>query len=562
MSVDRTPSPETEETPMAIKPPLTDLPITTADDGFYEGFNTIVTVGSKIFVGLLIVWAAAFPSQAGAVLSAINGYLLASFGTWYIYVMAFYLITCLALAAWPSTGRIRLAGEGEDPEFSTFSWFSMMFGAGIGIGMLTYATGEPIYHFSTNPEVITGQFAGESAEVVRSAFKWSFLHWGLSAWGCYALTGLALAFFSYRRGLPLTIRSGLTPLFGTSLSGWLGHVVDIVAVIATVLGVAVTIGFGVAQFSSGLHNITGAGWLMSEDGTPTTAAMIVALVLVMSLSTLSALSGVGKGIKWLSNLNMGLTMFFLAFLLVFGSTTFALKALFVGLGDYLTSLPAMMFTVWRPDGSETGDALAGWQGGWTIFYWAWWIAFAPFVGLFLARISKGRTLREYVLGAMIVPSLMCFVWFAMAGGTAIDLELNGGANRAILDAGLSSQLFATVNQLLSPALAVMMSGLLVVLLLTYLVTSADSAVLIINTINAAGDETPKGRVHIIVWGVALTLVIAVLLVAGGLAAIQTAMIIGALPFSFVLALIGIALIKALVRDGLRERQGARTTLAE
>jgi choline/carnitine/betaine transport len=543
---------------MAIKPPLTDLPIPTASAGFYEGFNTIVTVGSKLLIGLLIIWAAAFPTQAGAVLSAINGFLLASFASWYVYVMAFYLITCLALAAWPSTGRILLAAEGEKPEFSTFSWFSMMFGAGIGIGMLTYATGEPIYHFSTNPEVITGQFPGESAEVVRSAFKWSFLHWGLTAWGCYALTGLALAFFSYRRGLPLTIRSGLTPLFGSSLSGPLGHAIDIVAVIATVLGVAVTIGFGVSQFTSGFYNITGAGWLMTPEGTPTNTAMIAALVIIMGLSTLSALSGVGKGIKWLSNLNMGLTIFFLLFLLIFGSTTFALKALFVGIGDYIVNLPSMMFTVWSPDGTETGDALAGWQGGWTIFYWAWWIAFAPFVGLFLARISKGRSLREYVLGAMVVPSMVCFVWFAFAGGTAIDLELNGGANRAILDAGLSSQLFATVNQLLSPAMAIAMSVLLVVLLLTYLVTSADSAILIINTINAAGDETPKGRAHILIWGTALTLVISVLLVAGGLSAIQTAMIIGALPFSIVLALMGVALIKALIRDGMRNRDGVRT----
>lgn len=541
---------------MAMKPPLRDLPITTADSGFYEGFNTIVTVGSKLLVGLLIIWAAAFPDAAGAALSALNGFLLGSFGSWYIYVMAFYLITCLALAIWPATGRIRLGRDGEAPEFSTFSWFSMMFGAGIGIGMLTYSTGEPIYHFSTNPEVITGQVTAESAEVVRAAFKWSFMHWGLSAWGCYALTGLALAFFSYRRGLPLTIRSGLAPLFGRSLSGPLGHAVDIVAVIATVLGVAVTIGFGVSQFASGVYNITGAAWVMQADGTtPSNAAMIGALVIIMGLSTLSALSGVGKGIKWLSNLNMGLTFFFLAFLLVFGSTAFALKALFVGLGDYLLGLPAMMLTVWHPDGTEAGDALAAWQGGWTIFYWAWWIAFAPFVGLFLARISRGRSLREYVMGAMIVPSIMCFIWFAMAGGTAIDLELNGGANRAILDAGLSGQLFATVNQLLSPAMAVLMSALLVVLLLTYLVTSADSAILIINTINAAGDETPKGKVHILVWGVALTLVIAVLLLAGGLSAIQTAMIIGALPFSFVLALMGVALLKALIRDGLRAKNG-------
>lgn len=541
---------------MSIKPPLTDLPISTASSGFYEGFNTIVTIGSKLLVGLLIIWAAAFPENAGAALSALNGFLLGAFGTWYIYVMAFYLITCLALALWPATGRIRLGLDGEAPEFSTFSWFSMMFGAGIGIGMLTYSTGEPIYHFSINPDVITGLVAAESAEVVRSAFKWSFLHWGLTAWGCYALTGLALAFFSYRRGLPLTIRSGLTPLFGSSLTGPLGHAIDIVAVIATVLGVAVTIGFGVSQFASGFYNITGADWLMQEDGTtPSNTAMILSLVVVMGLSTLSALSGVGKGIKWLSNMNMGLTFFFLAFLLVFGSTLFSLTALFVGIGDYLGALPAMMFTVWHADGTETGDALAAWQGGWTIFYWAWWIAFAPFVGLFLARISRGRTLREYVMGAMIVPSVMCFIWFAMAGGTAMDLELNGGANRAILDAGLSSQLFATVNQLLSPALAVVMSALLVVLLLTYLVTSADSAILIINTINAAGDETPKGKVHILVWGAALTLVISVLLVAGGLSAIQTAMIIGALPFSFVLALMGVALIKALIRDAMRAKAG-------
>jgi len=541
---------------MTIKPPLKDLPITTASSGFYEGFNTIVTVGSKLLVGMLIIWAAAFPESAGAALSALNGFLLGSFGTWYIYVMAFYLITCLALAIWPATGRIRLGLDGETPDFSTFSWFSMMFGAGIGIGMLTYSTGEPIYHFSTNPEVITGQVTAESAEVVRSAFKWSFMHWGLSAWGCYALTGLALAFFSYRRGLPLTIRSGLTPLFGRSLSGPLGHAVDIVAVIATVLGVAVTIGFGVSQFASGFYNITGAGWVMQADGTtPSNVAMIGALVIIMGLSTLSALSGVGKGIKWLSNLNMGLTFFFLAFLLIFGSTAFALKALFVGIGDYLMALPAMMFTVWHPDGTETGDALAAWQGGWTIFYWAWWIAFAPFVGLFLARISRGRSLREYVLGAMIVPSVMCFIWFAMAGGAGLELGGNGGANRAILDAGLSGQLFATVNQLLSPVMAVLMSALLVVLLLTYLVTSADSAILIINTINAAGDETPKGKVHILVWGAALTLVISVLLLAGGLSAIQTAMIIGALPFSVVLALMGVALIKALVRDGLRAKAG-------
>ncbi len=540
---------------MALPPPITGLDIKTQDSGFYEGFSKFVAVGSKLLLGALILWAIVFPEAAGSVLTGIRGAIDANTGSWYMYVMAFYIVVCLVLAIWPATGKIRLGGNDSKPEFSSFSWFSMMFGAGIGIGMLTYATGEPIYHFGTNPDVIVGDATASSADNVRSAMKWSFLHWGFSAWGCYAIVGLALAFFSYSRGLPLTIRSGLTPLLGKSLEGPLGHIIDIVSVIATILGVSVTLGYGVAQFAAGIHNITGMGWLMNAEGNPTNAAMIFALVVVMACSTLSALSGVGKGIKWLSNINMGLSFFILAFLLVFGSTMFALQSLFVGIFDYIISLPAMVLTVWKSDGVEGSVAtqLAGWQGGWTIFYWAWWVAFAPFVGLFLARISKGRTIREYVLGAMIVPSIMCFVWFSFAGGTAIDLTLNGGAGDQITGAGLSSQLFAMINYMLSPALATLMSVVIVVLLLTYLVTSADSAVLIINTIAAAGDESPKGRVHIITWGLILTLVIGGLLLAGGLGAINTAMIIGALPFSFIMALMGVSLFKALVRDGMRAK---------
>jgi choline/carnitine/betaine transport len=541
---------------MALKPALTDLDITTAGSGYYEGFSKFVSIGSKVSIGALIVWAIAFPEGAGAVLSSIRGVIDANTGPWYMYVVSFYIIVCLILALIPSTGSIRLGGDDSRPEFSSFSWFSMMFGAGIGIGMLTFATAEPLYHFGTNPDGIVGDAAGSSADNVRAAMKWSFLHWGFSAWGSYAIVGLSLAFFSYSRGLPLTIRSGLTPLFGRALEGPLGHVIDIVSVIATILGVSVTLGFGVSQFAAGLFNITGMGWLMNLEGSPTAAAMIICLVIVMILSTLSALSGVGKGIKWLSNINMGLSFFILAFFLVFGSTMFAFKSLFLGMWDYVIALPAMSLTVFTGDGVEDSVAtqLAGWQGGWTTFYWAWWIAFAPFVGLFLARISKGRTVREYVLGAMIVPSIMCFVWFAFAGGTAIDLSLNGGAGDAITGAGQESQLFAMINFMLSPALATAMSCVIVVLLLTYLVTSADSAVLIINTIAAAGDESPKGRIHIIVWGVILTLVIGGLLLAGGLGAINTAMIIGALPFSVVMALMGISLIKALWNDARRAKQ--------
>ena len=394
---------------------------------------------------------------------------------------------------------------------------------------------------------------------------WSFTHWGLAAWASYAIVGLALGFFSYRRGLPLTIRSALTPIFGAKLSGPIGHTVDVVAVVATVLGVAQTLGFGVEQFVSGLVRIGFGDWLQvtAADGSvsSSTTGIVVALVVIMGASTLSALSGVGKGIKWLSNINMGLSFFILAFFLAFGSTFFGLQALFVGIWDYLASIPGNILTVWSADGTEQGDALAGWQGGWTIFYWAWWIAFAPFVGVFLARISKGRTIREYVLGAMIIPALMCFVWFAIVGGTAIDLELNGAANGAITSAGQADQLFAMLAVILSESLAWIMSVIVVILLLTYLVTSADSAVLIINTINAAGDEGPKARPHILFWGAALAFVVGGLIIAGGLGAIQTAMVIGALPFSFVMVLMGIALVKAIWRDGLREKHGLETTVS-
>ena len=314
---------------------------------------------------------------------------------------------------------------------------------------------------------------------------------------------------------------------------------------------------------------------------------------------------------------MGLSFFVLFFFLVFGSTFFGLSTLFVGIWDYLLSIPSNIFTVYVPVSMEafsssvpaavqalpaedlasvyssatspwgtlqsfseglpasvaalsqadiaaaynaaTQSRLSGWQGAWTIFYWAWWIAFAPFVGVFLARISKGRSIREYVLGAMIIPALMCFVWFALVGGTAIDLELNGVADGAITSADQSDQLFAMLAVILSDGMAYVMSVLVVILLLTYLVTSADSAVLIINTINAAGDEGPKARPHIVFWGAALALVVGGLIIAGGLGAIQTAMVIGALPFSFVMMLMGLALIKAIYRDGIREKHGLPTT---
>jgi choline/glycine/proline betaine transport protein len=551
---------------MFIKPPITNLLIRVANSGFYRGFSKDVTITAKILVGALILWAIAFPDNAASVLGQFNTIILDGFNYWYIYAMAFFVILCVGMALWPKVGKLRLGRSEDVPEFSNFSWFSMMFGAGIGIGMLTFATAEPMYHFAKNPSTIMGLTEGSTVGNVRDAYIWSFTHWGLAAWAAYSIVGLALAFHSYRRGLPLTIRSSLAPLFGEKLSGKIGHSIDVVAVVATVLGISQTLGFGVEQFISGLSTIGFGDWLYSLDAegvrSTSTAGIIFALVIIMGGSTISALSGVGKGIKWLSNINMILSFFVLGFFLIFGSTFFGLSSFFVGIWDYLISVPNNMFTVWTADGTPAGDALAGWQGGWTIFYYAWWIAFAPFVGVFLARISKGRSIREYIFGAMIVPALMCFIWFALVGGTAIDLELSSVANGLITNAAQADKLFVMLDVMLGDNAAYLMSVVIVILLLTYLITSADSAVLIINTINAAGDDGPKARPHIIFWGVALALVVGGLIIAGGLGAIKTAMVIGALPFSFVMVLMGISLVVAIYGDLQRKKHGLQTIYAD
>ena len=541
-----------------IAPPLTELPIKTVKGGFYDGFSKFVALPAKAIITAFIIWAIAFPTAAGESLGEANRTIISLFAPWYIYVVAAFLIACLVLAIVPKYGNKVIGQPGEKPEFGRFSWFAMLFGAGLGIGMLTYSTGEPLSHFSNNPEIIGGAAAARSAEAVQSAYRYSFLHWGLSAWAIYAIVGLAVGYVSYRRGLPLTIRSGLAPLFGSRLSGWPGHVIDVVAVVATVFGIAVTLGLGVNQFVAGMDTVFGWDWLLNDEGKSTATAIIAMLVLIVGLSTLSALSGVGRGIKWLSNLNLGLTFILLATFLVAGSALFGLQLFGRGMVDYLANLPALSLTLLSGDGSEAGDAMAQWQLDWTVFYWAWWIAFAPFVGMFIARISRGRTVREYILGVVLAPSIMCFVWFVFVGGTAIDLELSGVAGGSIVDAPLSQQLYRTLEAMLSPGMASLYSFLVLMLLLTYVVTSADSAILIVNTINAAGgddEDDTHHHSHIIFWGVAIALIVGSLLIIGGMDAISTAMIIGALPFSVVAALMVIAIGKAIVLDTIREKHG-------
>lgn len=549
------------ETGAPIAPPLVELPIDTHDRGFYDGFSRAVTIPSKIIVSLLIMWAIFFPVSANETLSAANSSIIANFFAWYVYLVAALMLVCFMLAAWPATGRLTIGQDDEMPEFNRFSWFAMLFGAGIGIGMLTYSTGEPLAHFTNNPDIIRGTIEPQSSEAVRPAYIYTFLHWGFAAWCSYALVGLAIGYVAYRRNLPLTIRSALAPLFGSRLSGLSGHVIDIVAVVATILGVAVTMGLGVEQFVAGLARLGLGNWLLDPDGSSSAAAVIVALVILVGASTLSALSGVGRGIKWLSNLNLALSFALLALFAIVGSGLFGLKLLGVGIWDYVRTLVPNSLTLFS-GGSETGDALVQWQLDWSVFYWAWWIAFAPFVGMFIARISRGRTIREYVLGVVLVPSLMCFVWMTLAGGTAIDLELSGAAAGSIIDSGISDQLFATLSLLLSPPAFAVVSGLVVILLMTYLVTSTDSAILIVNTINGAGETEGQRCHHILFWGVALAFIVGSMLILGGIDAIRITMIIGALPFSFVVALMAISIVKAAIFDVRRERHGVPTTAAD
>ena len=515
--------------------------------GFYAGYNRWIAVSVKFIILLLVLWASV-TTDAAEILLDIQRATISVFGVWYIGATAVFMGISLLLAILPLTGKQRLGPANGDPEFGRFAWFSMMFGAGIGVGMLTYSTAEPLYHFGNNPDVIMGHAQALTAENVRYAYKWTLLHYGFTPWACYAVVGLSLAYFSYKKGMPLTIRSPFSAVLGHRLGTVTGGLVDTAAILATVIGIAVTIGYGVSQLAYGFHQIANWDWLLQE-GQPSLLALTAAVFIIVLASMMSALSGIGRGIKWLSNLNMALSWLLLLVFLVFGATLFAGEAFIYGIWDYLRALPAMSITVWSPeDGTESAAALSNWQASWTIFYWAWWIAFTPFVGLFLARVSKGRTIREYVLGAMILPSAMCFAWFCILGGTALDLELSGIAGGSILNADLSAQLFATLDVLFSAPWVFPMACLCVILLLTYLITSADSAVLVINTIVSGGTEDDHDPRHIVLWSVLLGLVIITLLIAGGLDALRSVMIIGALPFSIVMAFMLFSLLSVIWRD--------------
>lgn len=538
-----------------IKPLFINIQIELARSGFYKGLSPFITIGSQVLITCLVLWATIVPAQALVVLDDINVALLNTFNVYYIYVVSFFLIFCIGLAVIPSIGQLILGKPGEKPEFSNFSWFSMMFSAGMGIGLMVFSTAEPLWHFGNNPEIIKGNVAPYTNEAIQSTFRYAFLHYGLHPWGIYVAAGLSMAYFSHARNLPLTVRSSLAPIFGRYLNGFIGHLLDIIAIIATLLGVAVTIGYGVSQLVTGFNDLVEIDWLMSsgKNSTPTKTALFIVLIIVMLLSTISAATGIGRGIKYLSNLNLGLSLILLLVFLFSGSLIFPLKLYGSALLDYFLTLPLTSFNVF-----ELNTPLGDWQESGTILYWAWWITFAPFVGLFLARISKGRSIREFVLGAMLAPAAMCFVWIILLGGAAINLELSGLANGKIINAAPSAQLFETLNVLLSNGMAKAVSAMAVVLILTFLITSADSGVLVLNTIMTGGRQHSAIK-HRFIWGLILTLVIGTLLIVGdgGLEALQKAMIIGALPFSMVMVLMCIAVIKEILKDQKRKELAAR-----
>ncbi|MBG6177812.1 choline-glycine betaine transporter [Labrenzia sp. EL_208] len=601
---------------MSIKQPFTDLQIKKSAGGFYEGHSVEIAILSKAIMVALVIWALVWPANANGVLGSLNWQLLGDFNGFYVVIVGFFSFFLLAITLLPQTGSRVMGTPGEAPEFSTFSWFSMMFGAGLGVGLMVFATAEPLGLWGSNPLILAGEVTANSEEAIQSGYRYTFLHYGFHAWSIYVVTGLSLAYYAYTRNMPLTIRTALTPLFGRLMNGFLGHVVDVLGVVATILGVSVTIGFGVSQFIDGLYAISGMDWMMDMSGdapAPGTVGLITGLVVIMGLSIISAVSGVGRGVKYLSNLNLVLSIILLLTFVVFGSFLFAMTTYASSIADYIIHYVSLSFGAFGPQSAADfvaalppeaapfadalrtgatnawgsfdafksgleGEAAAlpenvltaayaagepgrqfGWQAGWTTFYWAWWIAFSPFVGLFLARISKGRSVREFIIGCVIAPALVCFAWMTILGGTAIDLELTGGADGAIIGASNTAKLFVTLGQMLSGGFLSAITVMCVVLILTFLVTSADSGILVMNTIMSGGEQQ-TGIKHRIVWGVILTLVIGTLLIAGKtnggadpMEALKSAMIIGALPFTMVMGLMCVALAKALYRDGLREK---------
>ncbi|WP_455977724.1 BCCT family transporter [Methylorubrum populi] len=471
------------------------------------------------------VGAALFPVRAKALFDALQAGIVHEFGWFYIAAVAGFLGFALFLML-SRYGDVRLGPDDSEPDYSYLSWFAMLFSAGMGIGLIFFGVAEPIQHYAAPP---VGE--GRTIEAAQRAMVLTFFHWGLHAWAIYIVVGLALAYFAFRRGLPLTVRSALHPLIGDRINGPIGHAIDIFAVLGTIFGVATSLGLGVLQVNAGFNHLFGL-----PLNTPVQIGLIVAIT---GCATLSVVSGLDKGIKILSELNILLAVLLLLFVLVTGSTVFLLQAFVQNLGAYLGSVVqrTLQTYAYRPN---------PWLGSWTLFYWGWWIAWSPFVGMFIARISRGRTIREFVTGVLLVPVLFTFFWMTVFGNTAIEMDRSGAlALSDIVKDNMPVALFEMLGHLPFGTIA---SGLATLLVIFFFVTSADSGALVIDMITSGAAEDPPVWQRVF-WAVTGGAIAAVLLVAGGLEALQTAAIASALPFSVVMIFICYGLLRALQSEG-------------
>ncbi len=443
---------------------------------------------------------------------------------WVFVLVVNFLLVFIIYIAFSKFGNIRLGGAHAKPEFSKYGWFSMLFSAGMGIGLLFWSIAEPVLHYSTPP---VGE--GETAQSAQVAMTYTFMHWGIHAWAIFALAALALAFFTFNRKLPLTFSSLFYPILGKRIYGPIGHAIDILAVLATLFGLATSLGLGAKQINAGL------GYLFKNIESDSVQVQILLITGITLIATISVMTGIKKGIKLLSQINVKVALGFLILMLIVGPTIFIFDSLVQNIGRYLQQIISISF--WTEAYGESD-----WQNTWTIFYWGWWISWAPFVGIFIARISKGRTIREFISGVLIVPTIITFIWISAFGGSALFLELHGETSiAAAVKQNEAVALFVFLKNFpLFPVAAVL--GLL--LIISFFVTSSDSGSLVVDALTSGGALNPP-KVQKVFWALAEGAVAAVLLLGGGLEALQTAAITTGLPFAFVVLLTCFSLHKGL-----------------
>ena len=446
-------------------------------------------------------------------------------GWLFILVVNLFILFCIYVG-FSKYGKIRLGGKDAKPEFSTSAWFAMLFSAGMGIGLLFWGVAEPVSHYANSP---TSE--NYSTEAAQNAMNLTFLHWGLHAWAIYAIVALALAFFTFNKKLPLTIRSVFYPILGNRIHGWIGDIIDVFAVLATLFGLATSLGFGVQQLSGGLF------FLFELPNTATTQVILIACI--TAIATVSVVSGIDKGVKFLSEWNIRIAAIFLLFVLIFGPTLYIMRGFIQNVGNYLSDFIAI--STWTEAFKDEG-----WQGDWTVFYWAWWISWSPFVGMFIARVSKGRTIREFIFGVLLIPALLTFLWMTAMGGSAIYMDVHSGNHElaSAITSDTSTALFVFINQFPVSILGSIISLFLVT---SFFVTSSDSGSLVIDNITSGGKlESPVAQR--VFWATTEGAVAAVLLVGGGLGALQTATITTGLPFLVILILMMYSLNKGLISE--------------